>query len=377
MFLFFSSNNAETTEIHEDSSFTLPSFGFTLPQKILSYDSKFIGRWYLGQRPEANPLNYGFKHFYGHVSDRSSKYDNLRYPNPGLYRDSRIFARFFGRSDDPVIGKIEDRISDLTKVYFQEAKALIYKALSRNNSFYVHCSLDALSHPSYRSEEFVNSSNATRATDFGDALRETDDFVGKLVNLLSSSAVLNNTVIALFAGSTAQASIFNGGLNSPFTGETGDSTEGGVRVPGIIRIPTKVSHYRSQQVMTLADLHHTLLALVSTYSGGCTDASPCIKDGKDFSRNLVKGSSDERIVPIYLGRTLMAVRAGRYKAHQYSISKYVPGQFLDSLTSYKLRNITNFPIVYDIVTDPSERFFIGDGYGSSSPRYNNYSRRIK
>ena len=93
----YSSNNAEPTQLHEDSGFILPADLVLLPHILgnNSYNTKFLGRWNLGQRPQANPVNFGFKSFQGTVSDLGSKYDDLRYPNIGFYRNGLVHTYIY------------------------------------------------------------------------------------------------------------------------------------------------------------------------------------------------------------------------------------------------------------------------------------------
>ena len=120
--------------------------------------------------------------------------------------------------------------------------------------------------------------------------------------------------------------------------------------------------------MNLADLHATILSLLGEDPGECEEAK-CVTGGFNMTEALMSGVPMNRTVAIYRGRSLMAIRTGRYKAHRMSHSAFVPGQFLDTLTSYSLRNISKFPILYDVVADPGERFFVGGGFASSSARY--------
>lgn len=122
----YSSNNAEDTQLREDSGFVLPSTLKILPQilKTKDYVTKYIGRWNLGQRTEANPTKFSFDSFIGTVSDCGVKHDNLRYPNIGYYRNERIVARVFDpntKEDDLV----DDGVSNLTKVYTDDMEVFI------------------------------------------------------------------------------------------------------------------------------------------------------------------------------------------------------------------------------------------------------------
>ena len=367
----YSSNNAEDTQLLEDTGFVLPSSPRILPQvlKEKGYSTKFIGRWNLGQRSEANPTKFGFDSFLGTVSDRGPKYDNLRYPNIGFYRNERIVARMFD-TRSPVDDLLDDGVSNLTKVYTDEMEVFITK--SEDKPFYLHVSLDALKHRPYRSPQFVDSSEHSRCNNFTDALREIDNFVGVMMKTLTTTEQADKTIIIFAAQSTALASHYEGGSNSPFTGATGDSTEGGVRVPGLISCPGLDfgDNKRSKQLMNFADLHSTTLSILGFPPGDCEEPK-CVKEGMDMTKSLITGNTTNHrdMITIYRGRTLMALRKGRYKIHLMSRSSFVPGQFLDNLTSYNLRNTTELPILFDVVADPGERFFIGGGFELSSSRY--------
>eukprot|EP00116_Pleurobrachia_bachei_P004341 sb/3464603/ len=309
---FYSSNNAEATNLKEDSGFVLPLP--TLATTLSNHTSHFVGRWWLGQRPEANPTNHGFDSFYGYVSDRGTKYDDLRYPNPGLYRNTEIQSRLYDTTN-PSLDLIQDEgRSNLTELFAEEAVRFLRSTTSQ--PYYLHLSLDATQHPAYRCPQYEGNST-TRGGHFADALREIDGLVGRVLEEAG-----DDIIVALFADSTALASHFDGGSNAPFTGESGDSTEGGVRVPGFLYIPAEIGR-RSNQVMTLSDLH----IIISSLLRGESQELP----------NAFQGI--EKTVPIFRGRTLMALRWRQYKAHVNMLSNYVPGQFVDSLTSFSFKYI--------------------------------------
>lgn len=354
---FYSSNNAETSTVHEDSLFALPTGMKYLPQELKHHSSMFIGRWLLGQSEAASPLNYGFNMFYGVVSDRDGKYTSL--PNPGLYRDSNILGRLF---ESPGL-ELDHGLSNLTQQYQAEAVSFIKE---RTQPFYLHMSLDALVHSPYRSGAWINSSTSSRHTHFTEALREIDDTVSVIYDTLLAEGIADNTVILIAGDSTALASRFTGGNNAPFSGQFQDTTEGGVRVPAVLYYPgARIG--RSKQVMNMQDLHSTLLSLCGVNIEPCNEG--CVARGIDMSNALQTGVTHDRVVPIYRGRTLMALRLGRYKAHRYAEQSFIPGQFLDELTQYKLADFTKAPLLYDVITDPTERFTIGGGFPIGSERY--------
>merc|ERR1712176_825941 len=141
---------------------------------------------------------------------------------------------------------------------------------------------------------------------------------------------------------------------------------GGVRVPAIVSCPGLDfgGNRRSKQLMNFADLHTTALSMSGFTPGDCEEPK-CLKEGMDMTKSLVTGNTAEHrnMITIFRGRTLMALRKGRYKVHLMSRSSFVPGQFLDNLTSYKLRNTTELPVLFDVIADPGERFFISGGSG--------------
>jgi len=370
----YSSNNAEDTQLPEDSGFFIPNNTVQiLPQvlKTKGYTTKYIGRWNLGQRSKANPTNFGFDSFLGTVSDLGPKFDNLRFPNVGFYRNENIVARIYGpnltMTEDDLLA---EGVSNLTKVYTDDMKVFITK--SKDIPFYLHVSLDALKNRPYRSPKFVDSSADSRGTNFTDALREIDEFVGVMIQAITDSDLADKTLVLFAAQSTALASHYEGGSNSPFTGATGDSTEGGVRVPGIISCPgINFRKKRSKQLINFADLHATALSMLGFIPEDCDDPK-CVTGGMNLTEPLVTGNitaGHRDLITIFRGRTLMAFRKGRYKIHLMSRSSFVPGQFLDNLTSYKLHNTTDLPILFDVVADPGERFFIGNGFEITRSRY--------
>ena len=361
----YSSNNVESSQLQKDSGFVLPN-DLRLLSKILNgkgHKTKFIGRWNLGQRPEANPINFGFDEFMGTVSDTPlEESDGLLFPDIGFYQNENIVARI--PRDLNILGP---GISNLTMLYTEEAKVFIIN--NGNVPFYLHLSLEALKHESYRSRGFVGSSSNSRNNNFTDALREVDNLVKEVVTTLESQGLTDKTVVIFAAHSTALSSHFGGGSNGPFSGTTETSSEGGVRVPGVISYPGhSAKSRRTKLLMNFADLHATALSLMGISPPPCND-SRCITDGKDLSAALssTADAPNRTTIAIYRGRTLMAIRMGRYKAHRI-IKPYAGSPILASL-GYIESDLPKPPLLFDVVTDPAEKFPVGPIYSNSSGRF--------
>jgi arylsulfatase A-like enzyme len=68
-------------------------------------------------------------------------------------------------------------------------------------------------------------------------MKQLDDNVGYVLNKLSSMGQLDNTIIVFTTDNGAEAITYPDGGVTPFTGQKGESAEGGYRVPAVIRWP--------------------------------------------------------------------------------------------------------------------------------------------
>ena len=134
--------------------------------------------------------------------------------------------------------------------------------------------------------------------------------------------------------------------------------EGGVRVPGMIRWPTKIAPRISEEVATTYDIFPTVMALA-----GVSLELDREYDGKDLSGLLLKAEpSPHECIFHWKGASdlkcpgnsttcpgLWAVRCGNYKLHYVTSSWFGPGGSNNG-------TFHDPPLIYQIERDPGENY---------------------
>lgn len=186
---------------------------------------------------------------------------------------------------------------------------------------------------------FTNTSSSTSKIEhgrvYGDAQRELDFHIGRLLDSMDALGIASNTLVWLFGDNGAPSNQCGyGGSNGPFQGMwlrtqgggggTGKCTtwEGGHRVVGIARWPGKIpAGVVSNALVSSLDVVPTLAAIT-----GFQLHTDRYYDGIDVSDVLFKNSSqghDTLFIPnVCEGKPgeISTIRAGPYKAKYYILN---------------------------------------------------------
>ncbi|XP_043455815.1 N-acetylgalactosamine-6-sulfatase [Prionailurus bengalensis] len=337
----------------------IPDDELLLPEllKGAGYVSKIVGKWHLGHRPQFHPLKHGFDEWFGSPNCHFGPYDNRARPNIPVYRDWEMVGRYY--EEFPIDVKTGE--ANLTQVYLQEALDFIKRQQAAQRPFFLYWAIDATHAPVYASRPFLGTSQRGR---YGDAVREIDDSVGKILGLLQNLRIAENTFV-FFTSDNGAALISapkQGGSNGPFLCGKQTTFEGGVREPAIAwwpgRIPAgQVSH----QLGSVMDLFTTGLSLA-----GLAPPSDRAIDGLDLLPAVLRGRLTDRPIFYYRGDTLMAVTLGQYKAHFWTWTNsweefrqgvdFCPGQNVSGVTTHTQEEHTKLPLIFHLGRDPGERY---------------------
>lgn len=188
---------------------------------------------------------------------------------------------------------------------------------------------------------------------------EMDDAVGQILESLEANGLTENTLVYFTSDHGAHIDIGSqGGSNQPFKGGKGiDPSEGGIRVPGIIKWPGKIIQKSTiDEPISMLDFRATIEDLVSQkYSPN--------SDGKSFL-HLLDGNQESlpkmRVFRHYCGTNLHALRI-QHQGYTYKIYRRYPkvnadghcgkgtlcGCFGDDIQEFKewrIYNLTQDPI---------------------------------
>ncbi|KAF6288105.1 galactosamine (N-acetyl)-6-sulfatase [Rhinolophus ferrumequinum] len=312
---------------------------------------------HLGHRPQFHPLKHGFDEWFGSPNCHFGPYDNRARPNIPVYRDWEMVGRFY--EEFPINQKTGE--ANLTQIYLQEALDFIKRQQAAQRPFFLYWAIDATHAPVYASKPFLGTSQRGR---YGDAVREIDDSVGKILSLLQDLRITENTFV-FFTSDNGAALISapkQGGSNGPFLCGKQTTFEGGMREPAIVwwpgRIPAgQVSH----QLGSVMDLFTTSLSLA-----GLEPPSDRVIDGLNLLPAMLQGKLMDRPIFYYRGNTLMAVTLGQYKAHFWTWTNsweefrqgidFCPGQNISGVTTHTQEEHTKLPLVFHLGRDPGERY---------------------
>lgn len=307
----------------------------TIPEllKQAGYHTACIGKWHLGCLPEHMPLRHGFEYFYGYpYSNDMSRREQIKMGHKNYPYEYVLYEQ------EKVIEK-EPQQEELTQQVTNAAVRFIQS--KGNKPFFLYVAHPMPHFPVYASSDFENKSARGK---YGDAIEELDWSTGHILETLKQKGLDKNTLV-IFTSDNGPWLMYHqlGGSAGPLKDGKNSPFEGGFRVPcimwGAMVKPGQVTDMGS----TL-DLLPTFCEMA-----GVSLPSDRIYDGVSLLNVITNKSASKRdSYYFYRGSDLYAVRKGKYKAHFSHKSAYGP----DKKIVYKQ------PVLYDLGTDPEERFDI-------------------
>lgn len=292
--------------------------------KAAGYATAAYGKWHLGHRTKFLPTHHGFDEFFG------IPYSNDMWPwHPGvrhLPEEQRVkrwphLPLFEG--DRIIDAKVEPKDqTDLTKRITERAVGFIKKHKEKPFFLYV-------AHPQPHVPLFVSDDGRGKSENglLGDVLQEIDWSTGEILKTLDEAGLTENTWV-MFTSDNGPWMVYGnhaGGVG-PLRGCKGNTWEGGVRVPCVMKWPKKL---KAGQVV---DVPLMTIDILPTIAKVLEQPLPERKiDGKD-AWSVIDGSSSEPVQEAYFfyyGRNnLEAMRMGKWKLvfpHRWRDSKTEPG----------------------------------------------------
>ena len=273
--------------------------------KQAGYTSGIFGKWDLGTLQRFLPLRKGFDEFYGLVNTGIDFYTHERYGVPSMYRNNKPTQ--------------EDKGTYCTWLF--EREALRFLDQHHEQPFFLYLPFNA-PHGASGLEPHVRSgtqapkeyrdlypidgprfepggiakysptspyagqgkrkTRAARLQEYRGCVTAMDKTIGSVLDFLDQKELTKNTIVIFFSDNGGSGTADNG----PLRGRKGDTWEGGIRVPCLVRWPAVIP------AGAVNDEFLTSLELVPTLASACGFTVPAETklDGYDML-SVLKGDS--------------------------------------------------------------------------------------
>jgi arylsulfatase A-like enzyme len=234
----------------------LPATGRSLPQLLQNagYATGLIGKWHLGFRAEFHPNRHGFEYFWGYLAGYVDWYQHVRGDGQADLWENATPVRHHGYLGHEITDRAVTFVNGhADRPFFLEVS---YGA--------PHWPFQSPSSPSTarRTNDSMLQSPAdpdppTRR-DYAAIVEDLDEGIGKILAALDSKGISSRTLVIFTSD--------NGGewlsRNAPFFHRKDTVWEGGIRVPAILRWPSRLPAGQTMsQVGITMDLTATIAAL--------------------------------------------------------------------------------------------------------------------
>ncbi|MDG1878519.1 MAG: sulfatase [Acidimicrobiales bacterium] len=281
--------------------------------KGAGYATEIVGKWHCGDQPEFLPTNHGFDRWFGlpYSNDMGIQH------SPSLIEEHGDQLIAAGYTLPPVIPypplplMRDDQIVEtqpdqtmLTRRYVERSVDFIRE--NADQPFFLYFAHMHVHLPLYVEDTFHEGS---RNGPYGAAVHAIDWATGVLMDELEAQGLHNDTIV-VFTSDNGALCRPGEGSNAPLRGKKGRTSDGGIRVPGIVRWPGVIpAGAVCDELLTAMDLLPTL----ASWAGTAVPADTVI-DGRDIAGVLTgDAASPHGTFAYYNGTVLEAVRDARYK----------------------------------------------------------------
>ncbi|MFT6000290.1 MAG: arylsulfatase A [Neolewinella sp.] len=333
----------------------LPQDEITIAEmlKAEGYKTGIIGKWHLGHLPEHLPMTQGFDYYYG--IPYSNDMDGVKWGIETLLAEPADTSMWQVplMENEQIIERPADQYT-ITKRYTE--KAVDFMTTHREAPFFLYLPHSMVHTPLFAGPDFQGTNPRGR---FGDVMREIDWSVGQVMETLDRLQLAENTLVVFTSDNGPWLSMLeHGGSAGLLRDGKGTTWEGGMRVPGIFRMPGTVAPGRITDMGSTLDLLPTVAALT-----GAKPPADRPLDGYDLSGVLRNQSASPRNEFFYYRKAeLYAARQGPYKMHYVTETCYTPD---NGKTEHPQ------PLLFQLEHDPSEKYDHADRHPEIVSRIEN------
>jgi len=231
--------------------------------KPLGYSTGMVGKWHLGVAESKRPNQKGFDYYYGFLNGAHSYYDS------GLEMGSKkaIWPLFENNTAITFDGYLTEIFTD---------KAVQFIDANADQPFFLYLSYNAVHHPWQVPDKYLERLSHIKLKNrktFAGMVLALDDGIGAVIKTLESKGIVDNTIVIFISdngspsGQTKNADpgdfmSSTGGLR----GWKGDTYEGGIRVPFIIKWPNVLQTKSYNKPVSNLDILPTLASYLKINS---------------------------------------------------------------------------------------------------------------
>lgn len=236
----------------------IPKDTITLPEQLKEhgYTTMHIGKWHLGSNmPDYLPLKQGFDKSFGSVLYHTSMQPGetiVGIPSYNYNQERYTSTKFATEIEtDTAVAWIAQQAKDNTAPFF------LYMAYTNPHD---HATpFGGSDSIPYQQIDYdiapvglTSTQKAKWASVFG-----MDRSVGRIIDTLAALGIDNNTIVIFTSDNGGDDT--NDADNGPYTGDKGESAEGGVRVPLIWYHPGTVDSMRVDSLCSIIDLFPSII----------------------------------------------------------------------------------------------------------------------
>ena len=308
--------------------------------KLADYQTGLVGKWHLGHTLGHHvPNAQGFDDFFGHLHTNTDFFTHQREGGHDLQRNGQ---------------SVKEPGQYLTHLEAREAVRFI-KERDQRKPFFLYVPFTAPHSPMQAPEETIAKYEALPEASFrrvyAAMVDEMDQAIGRILDTLDEEGIEEETIV-LFLSDNGGSNIF-GGVNTPLRGQKGQTFEGGIRVPAVLRWPAELEGGRVMgQLTTAMDVLPTVAR-----AAGVRIPITAELDGIDMWQAIDKDRPVPRTKPVGFvseipipGLIHTALFHGRWKLVQVIQEKQ---------TGTKVREF-----LYEIALDPNEENDLSQRHGA-------------